>query len=80
MVPGMTERERRMADVVRLEWLADAQNGPARKHVVSRRQNNPDGPPRDLLPRGRFRGLWPALALRRLPRLAQTGTVERALG
>jgi hypothetical protein len=29
MVPGMTERERRAADVQRLEWLADAVLGPA---------------------------------------------------
>jgi hypothetical protein len=30
MVPGMTERERRVADLQRLEWLADAVVGPAR--------------------------------------------------
>jgi hypothetical protein len=30
MVPGMTERERRAADMRRLEWLADAKVGPAR--------------------------------------------------
>jgi hypothetical protein len=29
MVPGMTERDRRIADVQRLEWLADAVVGPA---------------------------------------------------
>jgi hypothetical protein len=28
MVPGMTERERLVADVQRLEWLADATLGP----------------------------------------------------
>ena len=30
MVPGLSERERRAADVQRLEWLADAVLGPAR--------------------------------------------------
>jgi hypothetical protein len=30
MVPGLSERERRAADVQRLKWLADAVLGPAR--------------------------------------------------
>jgi hypothetical protein len=30
MVPGMTERDRRIADMVRLTWLADATVGPTR--------------------------------------------------
>jgi hypothetical protein len=30
MVPGLSERERRVADVQRLEWLADAVLGPTR--------------------------------------------------
>jgi hypothetical protein len=30
MVPGLSERERRAADVQRLEWLADAVLGPTR--------------------------------------------------
>ena len=30
MVPGMTERERLMTEVQRLEWLCDAVIGPAR--------------------------------------------------
>lgn len=29
MVPGMTERERRIADAQRLSWLAEARIGPA---------------------------------------------------
>lgn len=35
MVPGMTERDRRIADMQRLEWLADARFGPARRPVAS---------------------------------------------
>jgi hypothetical protein len=30
VVPGMTERDRRAADLQRLEWLADAALGPTR--------------------------------------------------
>jgi hypothetical protein len=30
MVPGMTERDRRIADMQRLAWLADATVGPTR--------------------------------------------------
>jgi hypothetical protein len=36
MVPGMTERERRAAELQRLEWLADATLGPARLPDVTR--------------------------------------------
>ena len=35
MVPGMTERDRRIADAQRLEWLADAVVGPARMSNAS---------------------------------------------
>lgn len=80
MIPGLTERERRIADAVRLEWLAGVQNGPARVHFVSKQPHNSDGPFRDLLLRSRFRGLWAALMLRLQPQTAQLGAVERALG
>ena len=35
MVPGMTERERLIADMRRLEWLSDAVIGPARMSYES---------------------------------------------
>jgi hypothetical protein len=79
MVPGMTEREGRIANAVRLEWLTGVQNGPARFHVVSKPPHNSAGPHRGLLPRSRFRGLWPALMLRLQPRMVQLGAIERAL-
>lgn len=38
MVPGMTERDRRIADMQRLEWLASARFGPAHVAVTTHHQ------------------------------------------
>ncbi len=38
MVPGMTERERRAADVRRLEWFVDARFAPARLATAASRR------------------------------------------
>jgi hypothetical protein len=42
MVPGMTERDRLVAEVQRLEWLADATLGP-RRLSRARRPTVPSG-------------------------------------
>ena len=44
MVPGMTERERLAADVVRLEWLAEARFGPATTPSPSSSATTSQGP------------------------------------
>ena len=38
MVPGMTERDRLVADTQRLEWLSGAGIGPARSNYETRSQ------------------------------------------
>lgn len=66
MVPGMTERERLAADMVRLEWLADAVHRPPLSLAWSA---VPFGP-RRFVPLGvRRRGLTTALALGQRVRL-----------
>jgi hypothetical protein len=77
MVPGITERERRIADDVRWDWLGDTRN---RCPFHAMRQYGLRGPHRDLMTRGRFRGPWPAPMLHWRPRLAQVAAGERALG
>jgi hypothetical protein len=53
MVPGMTERDRRIADAQRLEWLADAVVGPARMSNASYWPNSGESHPS-----GRRLGFW----------------------
>jgi hypothetical protein len=77
MVPGITERERRIADDVRWDWLGDTRH---RMSFAAMRQYGHRGPPRDLMARSRFRGPRPAPMLQWRPRLAQLAAGERALG
>jgi hypothetical protein len=62
MVPGMTERERRAADLQRLEWLADAVLGPP---LPGGRPIVPSGSRHSLPLAWRRRGITAALRLGR---------------
>lgn len=63
MVPGMTERDRLIADSQRIEWLADARFGPAHRPTASNRLFC-ENVPQPAIPRDRLRrGLESALAM-----------------
>jgi hypothetical protein len=73
MVPGMTERERRIADMQRLAWLADATLGPTRIGFSSAEPASPK--PRFALPIALWRhGLSSARVLGQRIRLTQPST------
>ena len=73
MVPGLTERERRAADVRRLEWLADSMVGPM--HVTWEPSQSTTTPrARTILPIGLWRrGLASARVHGSRLRLTQPG-------
>lgn len=80
MVPGMTERERRIADALRLERLANTGCGLTRMTPASRRPLSATGPHPDRLLAVWRCGLLPALSLGRRLRVLQGGTVALRRG
>ena len=76
MVPGMTERERLAADMRRLEWLAEAQLGPARVSWTPTRTVTAGSRP--ALPLGLWRrGIASALVLGQRVRMLRPGTGDQ---
>ena len=79
MVPGLTERERRSADVQRLDWLAEAMVGPMRVKCEPNRPT-PVGKIQTVLPIGLWRrGLAVARINGRRLHLMQPGATVPAL-
>ena len=73
MIPGMTEREYRAAELRQLEWLADAQLGPTRVSWPLARSGAPASS-RPTLPLGLWRrGIASALVFGQRIRLVRPG-------
>jgi hypothetical protein len=72
MVPGMTERDRHIADAQLLDWLADARLGPTQLHRSPDRNVHAGPKLPGVVPSHWRREFHVAFNVGRRPRLTQT--------